>query len=127
MDPIKTKHFTPAEAMKTLPLVKRIVRDILNNGTQIREIFESTGGEIEGNTEVERLSAELNHYLHELEELGCYYKDWNFEIGLVDFPAIIDGNEVYLCWRSDEEEILFYHGIDEGYAGRKKISPHIKV
>jgi len=123
----KQKYFTPAEAVKTLPLVKKIVRDILSNGVRIREILESTEGEIEGNIEIERLSSELNRYLHELEELGCYYKDWNFQIGLVDFPAIIDGKEVFLCWRSDEAEILFYHGVDEGYAGRKEISPHFRI
>ena len=54
----------------------------------------------------------------ELEELGCEYKDWNFTIGLVDFPAIIEGREVLLCWRSDEEHITHYHGYLEGYAGR---------
>ena len=57
----------------------------------------------------------------ELEELGCYYKDWNFSIGLVDFPSIIDGRKVLLCWRSDEEELQFYHGYEEGFAGRKPI------
>ena len=57
----------------------------------------------------------------ELEEIGCFYKDWNFTIGLVDFPAIIDGKEVLLCWRSDEDDILYYHGFEDGYAGRKEI------
>lgn len=57
----------------------------------------------------------------ELEELGCFYRDWNFEKGLVDFPAIIDGQEVLLCWRSDEPELLYYHDYAAGFAGRKPI------
>jgi hypothetical protein len=40
---------------------------------------------------------------------------------LVDFPSIIDGEDVSLCWRSDEDSIKFYHGIDQGYASRKLI------
>jgi hypothetical protein len=43
-------------------------------------------------------------------------------MGLVDFPAMIDGEEVLLCWRSDEPEVLYYHGLEDGFAGRKKIS-----
>ncbi|RPI70946.1 MAG: DUF2203 family protein, partial [Ignavibacteriales bacterium] len=42
-------------------------------------------------------------------------------IGLVDFPSIINNKEVFLCWRSDEDEIKFYHDIDSGYSGRKPI------
>ncbi|MEJ2307316.1 MAG: DUF2203 family protein, partial [candidate division WOR-3 bacterium] len=43
------------------------------------------------------------------------------DIGLVDFPGLIEGREVYLCWKSDEEDIQFYHGVEEGFAGRKPI------
>jgi hypothetical protein len=59
--------------------------------------------------------------MKELEEIGCSYKDWSFELGLVDFPSIIDGKEVLLCWRSDEESVKYYHGLLEGFAGRKPI------
>lgn len=59
--------------------------------------------------------------MDEFKEIGCFYKDWNFAVGLVDFPAIIDGEEVYLCWKSDEEKILYYHGISDGFRGRKLI------
>jgi len=116
-----TKYFTPREARKTLPLVRQIVRDILNNAFEIRTIADSLGDNLEGNAEIDHLTRELNSFMRELEEIGCSYKDWNFQIGLVDFPSIIDDKEVLLCWRSDEDEILFYHGIDEGFAGRKLI------
>jgi hypothetical protein len=121
MSEVQEKYFTPSEAKKTLPLVKNIVRDILHDVFEVRTISDSLGGEIEDNGEIKRLLANIDGYMKELEEIGCSYKDWNFSIGLVDFPSIIDGEEVLLCWRSDEEDILFYHGLNEGYAGRKPI------
>lgn len=115
------KYFTPQEARKTLPLVRQIVRDILNNAFQVRTIADSLSGDTKSNDEIDHLTRELNSFMRELEEIGCSYKDWDFQVGLVDFPSIIDDKEVLLCWRSDEDEILFYHGIDEGFAGRKLI------
>lgn len=115
------KYFTPQEANKTLPLVKKIVKDILDTAFQIRTIAESLGGNIERNKEIEQYNTQMNYYMRELEEIGCSYKDWNFQIGLVDFPAMIEGEEVLLCWRSDEDSVKFYHGIEEGYVGRKPI------
>lgn len=115
------KYFTVREANKTLPLVKKIVKDILDTAFQIRTIAESINTGIEENKEVNQYISQMNYYMNELEEIGCSYKDWNYQIGLVDFPAIIDGEEVLLCWRSDEDKIIFYHGINDGYAGRKLI------
>lgn len=116
-----TKYFSPKEASKTLPLVKKIVKDILDTTFQVRTISEQMGREAQENPEVKKLLADINYFMNELEEIGCYYKDWNFSIGLIDFPSVINDEEVFLCWRSDEEAILFYHGINEGYAGRKRI------
>ena len=115
------KYWTPKEAEKTLPLVKQIVKDILEKGHMVKTIAESMGGDISRNSEAEKYVNEIKGFIKELEEIGCSFKDWNFSIGLVDFPAIINGEEVELCWRSDEEHILFYHGYDKGYKGRKKI------
>lgn len=121
MPEAQIKYFTPNEAKKTLPLVKNIVRDILNDAFQVRTISESLTGKIEDNEEIQQLASNIDGYIYELEEIGCSYKDWNFQYGLVDFPGIIEGEEVFLCWRSDEEDILYYHGINDGYAGRKLI------
>ena len=115
------KYWTPGEAEKTLPLVKQIVKDILEKGHMVKTIAESMGGDISENPEAEKYVNEIKGFIKELEEIGCSFKDWNFSIGLVDFPAIINGEEVELCWRSDEEHILFYHGNEEGYKGRKRI------
>ncbi len=117
------KYFTPADARKTLPLVKNIVRDILQTTREMRLIAEEVNNGIEDDVRIQKLAGEVNGFLSELEEIGCYYKDTKFQIGLVDFPSMINGEEVYLCWRSDESDILYYHEMDTGYSGRKLIPP----
>jgi hypothetical protein len=116
-----TKYFTPIEANKSLPLVKKIVEDILSNAKEIKLLSRDYQGEIEKYPSFNKLLSDINLFIKELDEIGCYFKDINFTIGLVDFPSIIDDREVYLCWRSDEEEILYYHEINDGYLGRKLI------
>lgn len=116
-----TRYFTPEEARRTLPLVRKIVEDIVTTSREIRLLTEDKDGVIESDPQVKKMVNDLNGFIAELEEIGCFYKDWNFSIGLVDFPAIIDGQEVFLCWRSDEDNIEFYHEIEAGYAGRKRI------
>ena len=115
------KYFTPAEARKTLPLVRKIVKDIFDASREMRLIADEVGSWVENDSRIQKLADEIEGFMLELQEIGCYYKDWNFSIGLVDFPAIIDGKEVYLCWKSDEDDILYYHGIEAGFAGRKLI------
>lgn len=121
MDNRNIKYFTPDEANKTLPLVKKIVKDILDYSFELKTISDSIGGEIENSREAQNRISSIKGFMAELEEIGCAYKDWNFSIGLVDFPSIIDDEEVYLCWKSDEEKIIYYHGINEGFRGRKLI------
>lgn len=115
------KYFTPAEAIKTLPLVKKIVEDILVTTKEMRLYAEDINGKVENDPFILKMADNVEGFIKELEEIGCLYKDWNFTIGLVDFPSIIDGNEVLLCWRSDEETIKFYHDMEAGFAGRKPI------
>src|SRR5713226_1753181 len=54
-------------------------------------------------------------------ETGCLIKD--LDVGLLDFPAVIDNQDVYLCWKLGEDRIRFYHRQDEGFAGRKPLDP----
>ena len=117
----ETKYFTPFEARSTLPLVKKIVRDILDTTREMRLIAEDLDGEVQENPQIKKMADEVNGFMNELEEIGCFFKDWNFTIGLVDFPSMIDGNEVMLCWKSDEEDIKYFHDAEEGFAGRKPI------
>ena len=118
------RTFTPQEANHRLPLVRKIVTDILTKGKAMQKMIpQQTGAKIP--TECLNLQAEIDELICELEDLGCFYKDWNFEIGLVDFPAIIDGQQVLLCWRSDEERLEWYHSLQDGYPGRKPIPAHL--
>ena len=118
------KYFTPQQASKRLPLVKKIVNDILQKGKALRVLLEKSKGQ-QLPEECAILHDEIEELMKELEVLGCFYKDWNFEIGLVDFPAIINDQEVLLCWRTDEKNIRWYHGIEDGYAGRKLIPENL--
>ncbi len=121
---MKTKSWTPREANRTLPLVQRIVRDILASGREWREI--SQGPERPGARERTReLEVHLNELMRELESIGCYYKDWGFDMGLIDFPARIGDQEVFLCWRSDEREVAWFHPVEGGYASRQPIPPEL--
>ncbi|MEE8141921.1 MAG: DUF2203 domain-containing protein [Planctomycetota bacterium] len=114
------RKFTPTQANRTLPLVKRIVADLLSKGAQLRELTDDEGRPASATT-LEALEEEVQELMAELEGVGCYYKDWNFEKGLVDFPAEIDGESVLLCWSSDEPAVTWYHTYEDGYAGRKEI------
>jgi len=116
-----TKYFTPSEARKTLPLVKKIVKDILDTSREMRLIADETDGEIEQDPRISKMASDIEGFMVELQEIGCYFKDWNFTIGLVDFPALIEGKEVMLCWKSDEDDIMFYHDFETGFQGRKPI------
>ena len=115
---IQTKYFTPAEATKTLPLVRKIVSDILHISNEIKLKAEQQGIRVDEDPVVKKMIDELRGYFQEIEDLGCYYKDWDFSIGLVDFPSVINGEEVFLCWRSDEEKITWYHSLDKGFSSR---------
>jgi len=117
----ETKYFTPAEARRTLPLVKKIVKDILDTSREMRLLADELNGKVESDPDIQKLGNDIESFLSELEEIGCFFKDWNFTIGLVDFPSVIDDKEVFLCWKSDEDDIRFYHDMQEGYAGRKPI------
>src|SRR6267378_4039825 len=75
--------------------------------------------------EAERARRELEPVLIEaldrIQATGCVVKD--LDTGLLDFPAILKNEEVYLCWRLGEDRIRFYHRQDEGFSGRKPIDP----
>ncbi len=118
------RHFTPKEASKRLPLVRKIVKDILSRGQMLKMMIEKSPGQ-KPSAECLDLQAEIEGFIQELEDLGCYYKDWSFQSGLVDFPAVVENQEVFLCWRSDEESLQWYHSLEEGYPGRRLIPQNL--
>ena len=128
------KRFTVEEANKTLPLVRRIVEDVVKQHRVWREkILEldlvasanradeprSRAQELE--EEAQELAREIDGYQRELEALGIQLKDRR--IGLVDFPSEMGGKPVLLCWRLGEPEVQFWHDEDAGYAGRQPLQP----
>ena len=69
----------------------------------------------------QQLAETFNSALTQIIETGCVIKD--LDVGLLDFPAVIDNQDVYLCWKLGEDRIRFYHRQDEGFAGRKPLEP----
>ena len=63
--------------------------------------------------------AEIKETLGEFQKRAIQIKD--FDRGLIDFPAILGGKEVFLCWEQDEEDIEFWHDLHSGYAGRERL------
>jgi hypothetical protein len=126
--------FTVEQANRTLPLVRKIVEDVVNQHRRWREtileldlVSQSARPEdqIARVEELERdalaLSRELDGYQRELQDLGIQLKDPR--LGLVDFPSDIGGRTVLLCWRLGEPEVQFWHEANAGYAGRQPLSP----
>ncbi|QDT46331.1 DUF2203 domain-containing protein [Symmachiella dynata] len=134
------KLFTVEEARKTLPLVRAIVGDIVRQAKDVRErqdrlkhlhhsqVKRSQESDADNpyREEVEQIEQELRRdeeklqeYVDELQELGVEFKD--FERGLVDFPHMMDGRVVYLCWHLGEEELAYWHEVDAGFSGRHSL------
>jgi hypothetical protein len=115
---VRKRTFTVADANKTLPLVKRVVADIVRTHDHVLELqnHDETGE----SPEIESAVARLRKFVAELEEVGCELKDP--QVGLIDYPGRHQGRDVLLCWRLGEERIHFWHELTTGVAGRKPIS-----
>jgi hypothetical protein len=120
------RRFTLAQANSTLPLVKRIVADIVRtHGLVLKcqaELERQTAARDQAATQ-SRLDQAVNHledYVDELSDVGCELKD--YQVGLIDFVGKHQRRDVYLCWKLGEEKIGYWHEIEAGYAGRQPIS-----
>jgi hypothetical protein len=71
--------------------------------------------------EHQRLAETMKSALERILSTGCVIKD--LDVGLLDFPAVINNEEVFLCWKLGEDRIRFYHRQDEGFSGRKPLDP----
>lgn len=128
------RQFTVDEANRTLPLVRRIVEDVVRQHRVWREkileldLVASSSKSSEPHEravrlerEVQALAREIDGYQRELDELGIQLKDRR--LGLVDFPSDMNGRTVLLCWRLGEAEVQFWHDEDAGYSGRQPLQP----
>ena len=122
------KHFTLEEARATLPLLRKILQDgrrcqqrIQQATEKMQESLDRTGGD-SGGVLVNRTLRDLLHLngqVRRIQQMGIQIKD--FDRGLVDFPHLRDGQEVFLCWELEEDDIEFWHDLDTGYAGRERL------
>ena len=112
--------FVP-QLIDLVPKIQTLSISLSNDFPDIKNAREKAkwnGGSEQG---VGYLAAVLkyNNFMHKIEEIGCEVK--GIREGLVDFPSIREGKEVYLCWRMPEKEILFWHDLNSGFAGRKPL------
>jgi hypothetical protein len=130
-----SRRFTLAEANRLIPEVERIIRAAVESKPDFDEAAEGMrkhnerihmlGGAvidrtryIEMKTRRDEVAQHMRQAIGALNEIGVEVKD--LDAGLVDFPTLYHGEEVYLCWKLGEGKIEFWHG-DEGFRGRKPI------
>jgi hypothetical protein len=126
--------FTVEEANRTLPLVGRIVDDLVRDHRlwedKVREFELATVGSSPEHPdaiadllqiEAQRLAREIEGYIAELNALGVIVK--GMDTGLVDFRGQMDGREVYYCWKLGEPSVMYWHEIDAGFVGRQRLHP----
>lgn len=126
------RHFTVTEANALLPDLRRALTTLREFATELREAraeLASLTPKMRGNgsaarsTELEQrislLSHDLRHGLGKIHAMGIEVK--RIEDGLIDFPSMREGREVYLCWRLGEQEITHWHELDAGFNGRRPL------
>ncbi len=124
---IHERHFTVEEANGAIAEVEpamrslREARDRLTDAELhevLNEAAPKNGGGDRGR-QVGEAFLEVRRTLTQLQQMGLVIRD--LDRGLVDFPAILDGREVYLCWELGETEIAYWHDLESGYGGRRPL------
>ena len=121
------KHYTRSEARALLPEIrlwlKRLVhcRDELQKQEKRLEARLAPGRDLGGAlvNDWVRTLADIRETLYEFHRREIQIKD--LDRGLIDFPALMNGKEVFLCWESAEADVDYWHDLDAGYAGREPI------
>jgi len=129
------RHFTPEEANAALthvrPLVEQLVEcraehiAALERQEDLERKIRGNGGGIppaqlaEAAVDVDALARRLATLVDDINEHGAAVKD--LDSGLIDFPALRNGETVLLCWQLGEDEIGYWHGTDDGFAGRRPL------
>lgn len=133
---MEPRQFTIDEANQLLPELRTELDELKNMQHEARRKYEEmrdireVGYRPDGNLimlsdyqetkrQFDNIVAEANRVLTAINQRGCRVTD--VETGLIDFPAEVDGTAVYLCWQKDEPEVGYYHGLEEGFAGRRPL------
>jgi hypothetical protein len=122
-----SKHYTRDEARALLPQIRQWLADLNRLRGDVERYdkrlsgLNAAGQDIGGDTVNKwiRSLAAMQQTLIEFQRREIFIKD--VTRGLLDFPAIIGGKEVFLCWESDEDDIEFWHDLESGYGGREKL------
>lgn len=130
------RYFNREEAEELLPAIgksleearkqKRFLDGLDEDLSQASARIMMLGGSVPPYQELLRKKGERQRFVERLEEavneiqdMGCLVKD--LETGLIDFPSLRNGQEIYLCWKLGERRIEYWHSLDEGFAGRKRL------
>src|ERR1039457_716467 len=130
------RRFTLAEAQSLIPEAGRLLRDAgaLKGAyleaeqaiqtwnqriTMMGGVMVDRNQAIDTRKRRDTSAASLRRAIEQVQSIGCVVKD--LDIGLIDFPTEFRGEEVYLCWKLGEPRIEFWHGVEEGFRGRKAI------
>ena len=136
----KLKTFTLEQAQTLLPVLKSLLKRAMEGKQAIQQIdqefldlkhrvflsgglFMDVAGIVRRRAERDKLLQTIQDAMAEIDAIGVQVKD--LEIGLLDFPCQVEDEIVLLCWKYGEEKIEFWHGMEEGFAGRKPIDERI--
>jgi hypothetical protein len=124
-----TQYFTLQTANHALTVIRPLMdeiqairQEILARQPDVWPVVERSAGNggSQAASQMVREFERLDALVHQVQATGALFKDIN--LGLLDFPALRDGQEVYLCWKYGEGDIAFWHEIEAGYAGRQPIA-----
>ena len=121
------KHYSREEARSLLPHIRGWLEQLAQQRDRIANLEQrlapllAQGHDVGGATANEFLTclAQFKALLTEFRKREILVKD--LDRGLIDFPTLIGGREVFLCWELDEDDIEFWHDLDAGYAGRERL------
>ena len=124
------RHFTPGKANEILPQVKVAVLDLIKAQANVEALsavqieyddqFEEAQHVVRMSKEFHRLQGEVQTCVQVLLEMGAFPKD--IREGLVDFYAMHEGREIFLCWKVGEKQVDHWHEVDTGYGARRPVS-----
>jgi hypothetical protein len=128
---VAERLFTIEEVNELIPKLESILVRMQRRGSELREAVRAAMGDqgeggqvsvgelLRMHPEVEPMAREIESLLAEIEDTGGQFK--GLDLGLIDFPAELDGEIVLLCWQYGESEVGFYHTMEAGFAGRKPL------
>ena len=133
---MSSKYFSRHEAEQLLPQIEELLKvaqehkqtvdaaqiELTKAASRIMVLggsYPSYSDLVKEKTERDQASARIVETIDKIQETGCLVKD--IDEGLIDFPSLLEGQEVLLCWKSGERRIEYWHGLEDGFAGRKRL------